>query len=110
MKAGFISVIAAALLFTAQLAQAEQTVARKIESVDLQGADGGVVVRGIGAWGIYCGGAVVYNVYFSKATVSAYSEMLSMIMSAYIAGKTVSFYGGCAAPGVFNGTYLTVSQ
>jgi hypothetical protein len=92
---------------------AEPTVPRKISSIELQGADGTVLIKAAEAWGISCAGTYVDTVYFDKISVAAYEAMLSMTLSAYMANKTVRFYGGCnSAKGnnFYSGTYMILSD
>lgn len=92
---------------------AEPTVARNISSIELQGADGTVILRAAEAWGTSCAGTYVDTVYFDKNTVVAYDAMLSMILSAYMAKKKVMFYGGCdPAKGnnFYKATYLILGE
>ena len=91
----------------------EPTVARNISAIEIQGADGTVILKAADAWGTSCAGEYVDTVYFDKNTVVAYDAMLSMVLSAYMAQKKVRFYGGCdAAKGntYYSGTYLIVSD
>jgi hypothetical protein len=111
----FASTLAAASLAICLSAQAnEPTVARKVESMDVDGSNGLVKVRGIGAWGIHCGGGVVDTVYFDKTTApGGYASMLALITGAYISGKFVRFYGDCSTTRdrtYYEGTYVIISD
>ncbi len=91
----------------------EPTVPRVISAIEIQGADGTVMLKTPEAWGTSCAGTPVDTVYFDKSSVVAYDAMLSMVLSAYMAHKKVRFYGGCnAAKGnnFYSGTYLIISE
>lgn len=106
----FLSLI---VLFLPIYALAEPTVPRVISSLEIQGADGTVILKAKEAWGTSCSGTYVDTVYFDKTTVQAYDAMLSIVLSAYMAKKKVRFYGGCDAGkgnNFYRGTYLILSD
>lgn len=112
MKSFFRGCILILSIFSGAAA-ANPTVPRTISSIDFQGADGTVLIRAAEGWGISCAGVNVDAVYFNEATVPAYDAMLSMVLSAYMAKKTVRFYGGCdpvMGDNYFKGTYLILSD
>ncbi len=101
------------LTLLSSVAIANPTVPRVINSMELQGADGTVMLKSDQKWGISCAGEYVDTVFFNKGSVTAYDAMLSMTLSAYMAGKKVRFYGACdpsKGNNFFNGTYLIISE
>lgn len=94
-------------------AHANPTGVKKVFAIDLQGANGEMIVRAVGGWGISCAGVPVDAVYFNKDTVPAYNAMLTIVTAAYVSNKLVRFYGGCSPEkgnNYFLGTYLIVSD
>lgn len=107
------TLIALGLALISSVVAANPTVPRVINSIDLQGADGTVMLKTDPKWGISCAGEYVDTVYFDKDSVKAYEAMLSMSLSAYMAGKMVRFYGACdpsKGNNFFKGTYLIISD
>jgi hypothetical protein len=107
------SLIVLVLALVSFVAVANPTVPRVINSIELQGADGTVILKTDPKWGISCGGEYVDTVYFNNESVTAYDAMLSMTLSAYMAGKKVRFYGACdpsKGNNFFKGTYLILSD
>lgn len=94
-------------------AHANPTGVKKVFAMDLQGANGEVIVRAVGGWGISCAGVPIDAVYFNKDTVQAYNAMLTIVTAAYMSNKQVRFYGGCSPEkgnNYFSGTYLIISD
>lgn len=113
MKSKLFAFAALSIILPLSASIQAQTAPRRIESIEVQGADGSVIVRAVGNWERTCDGTVVTGVYFSKESVpGGYSAVYASLIAAYAAGKTVRFYGACLPnrPGFYGGTYLIVSD